>query len=161
MGHMQSLHHYVVCSQIIKTSVNRSSCTTRSFTMSNLVGRKYVCLRHKNAQNIKEVQHTSKKSCFIVLCFQLRHTCKKTLYESVAHNNLSTTPTPNRIREGNGGRLRWRREGKEKSFWGLFVSCFVPEFKLIFCHPCFYVIFACTYFLGEALWLTGLKAPTD
>ena len=50
----------------------------------------------------------------------------------------------NRIREGNGRRFQGRRKGKEKSF------CFVVvQFELIFRHPCFYVVCACTEFFGE------------
>ena len=59
-GHMQSLHQNVFCNQILKKFVNRSWCTTWSFTPSHLVGRKYAYFLHKNANNIK-VQHTLKK----------------------------------------------------------------------------------------------------
>ena len=31
---------------------------------------------------------------------------------------------------------------------------FVIEFELIFCHPCFNVICACTEFFGEVVYLT-------
>ena len=51
----------------------------------------------------------------------------------------------NRTREGNCRRFQGRRKGKEKSF------CFiVVQFELIFCHPWFYVVCACTEFFGEA-----------
>ena len=41
-------------------------------------------------------------------------------------------------------RFQGRRKGKEKSF------CFVVvQFELIFRHPCFYVVCACTEFFGE------------
>ena len=64
--------------------------------MSNLVGRKYAYFRHKNAHNIKEVQHTSKKKIiFIVLCIQLQHTYIKKLYHSVAHSSLFHLETVN------------------------------------------------------------------
>ena len=50
----------------------------------------------------------------------------------------------NRVREGNSRRFQGRRKGKEKSF------CFVVvQFELIFRHPCFYVVCACTEFFGE------------
>ena len=49
----------------------------------------------------------------------------------------------NWVREGNDGRFQGRRKGKEKSFW--FV---VIKFKLIFGHPCFYVVCACIEFFG-------------
>ena len=50
----------------------------------------------------------------------------------------------NRVREGNGKMFQGRRNGKEKSF------CFVVvQFELIFRHPCFYVVCACTEFFGE------------
>ena len=50
----------------------------------------------------------------------------------------------NRVREGTGRRFQGRRKGKEKSF------CFVViQFELIFRHPCFYVVCACTEFFGE------------
>ena len=49
----------------------------------------------------------------------------------------------NRIREGNGRRFQGIQKGKEKSF------CFVVQFELIFCHPCFYVLCARIEFFGE------------
>ena len=50
----------------------------------------------------------------------------------------------NRIREGNGARFQGRLKWKEKTF------CFVVvQFELIFGHPCFYVVCACTEFFGE------------
>ena len=50
----------------------------------------------------------------------------------------------NWVREGNGGKFKGRRKGKEKSF------CFVViKFELIFRHPCFYVICAGIEFFGE------------
>ena len=50
----------------------------------------------------------------------------------------------NRIREENSRRFQGRRKGKEKSF------CFViVQFELIFHHPCFYVVCACTEFFGD------------
>ena len=40
-------------------------------------------------------------------------------------------------------------EGEEKSF------CFVVvEFELIYCHPCFDVICACTELFGEVVYFT-------
>ena len=66
--------------------------------------------------------------------------------------NFVTTES-NRIREGNGGKLRWRKEGKKKSFCFWCCCCFfIPEFQLIFCHPCFYVICASTVFFGEIVY---------
>ena len=42
-----------------------------------------------------------------------------------------------------------KRRRKKKSF------CFVVvEFELIFCHPCFDVICACTEFFGEVVYFT-------
>ena len=50
----------------------------------------------------------------------------------------------NRVREGNVRRFQGRWKGKEKSF------CFVVvQFELISCHPCLYVVCACTEFFGE------------
>ena len=50
----------------------------------------------------------------------------------------------NRVREGDGRRFLGSGKGKEKSF------CFVVvQFELIFRHPCFYVVCACTEFFGE------------
>ena len=41
------------------------------------------------------------------------------------------------------------KKEKKKSF------CFVvDEFKLIFCHPCFNVICACTEFFGEVVYFS-------
>ena len=62
------------------------------------------------------------------------------------------TTKSNRVREGNGGGLWWRK-GEEKS------SCFVVvEFELIFCHPCFDVICACTeVFVFVFLFLVRLS----
>ena len=55
----------------------------------------------------------------------------------------------NRVREGNGRRFQGRRKWKDKSF------CFVVvQFKLIFRHPCFYVVCACIEFLGEVVHFT-------
>ena len=31
--------------------------------------------------------------------------------------------------------------------------CFVVEFELIFCHPCFYVNCACTEFFGDIIYV--------
>ena len=64
----------------------------------------------------------------------------------IGERDVVTTEN-NRVREENGGRLRRRKEGKKKSF------CFVVvEFELIFCHPCFNVICACTKLFGEVVY---------
>ena len=58
--------------------------------MSHLVGWKYACIRHKNTQNMKEVQHTSKKFIFIVLCVQLQHGYIKRVRQSVTDKVYSS-----------------------------------------------------------------------